>query len=444
MLKSGKVKYSLMLIAAFWLIMGHAHAQKLWSQVRLNRSSTYVNQPVEVTITVYTSTWFTSGLDPGNIKVNGAFTTYFRPVSTSFMEGGQNYAGIQLIYHVFPFEEKDVVFPSLTLEVETPPDGDFRGVRRKLHTKERIIKVRPIPPGFSKSDWLVANGLSVSDHWSNSGRKVKVGDVLVRRITRRAYGTVSELIPPVHWDSVIDVSLYPSRSEVNNYKGKTAISATRTETMRYLFEKEGEVTLPEMVFTWYHPYQKKLYKRTLKSVTFEVAPNPDLGMLSSVRDSLLVQKKQEELVAKADKPILYFGMTPKEILILIATTFVLLSLVVFVLQKFVKNYKKRRQAYFQSELYFFNQLKKSLKRADSSEILKRVYRWLDEMPGYNNGLMTWVESFGSQQLIEEVQAIENEEANVRHQIHEWRSARKKYLHFSKSKVKNENLKWINP
>ena len=115
MQQSGK-RYIVSIILWLFSVLS-VQAQKLWSQVQLNRSSTYVGQPVEVSIFVYTSTWFTSGIDPGNIKVDGAFTTYFRPVSVSLQQGRTTYPGVQLIYHVFPFDEKDIVFPSLTLEV---------------------------------------------------------------------------------------------------------------------------------------------------------------------------------------------------------------------------------------------------------------------------------------------------------------------------------------
>ena len=80
-------------------------AQQIWGEARLNKSSVYVGEPVQVSVTVYTSTWFTKGLDLGNIKVNGAFSVYFRPVSKSFQRNGKNFAGVELIYNVFPFSE---------------------------------------------------------------------------------------------------------------------------------------------------------------------------------------------------------------------------------------------------------------------------------------------------------------------------------------------------
>ena len=256
MQRSGRILLTSSLLAIVCITAG---AQKLWTTVTMDRSSVYVGQPVQVTIAAYTSTWFTRGVDPGNIKVNGAFSVYFRPVSVSIVEKGQTYAGVELKYLVFPYRDEDVVFPSLDITVETPPDGGYKGVERTLKTEAKPISVKPIPPGFDADTWLVSTNLTVNESWSGDRSNVKVGDVLTRTISRSASGTVSELIPPVIWDSIPDVSLYPARSSVDNQRSRTAISASRTESVRYLFEKEGTVTFPEMVLTWYNPYQSKLY-----------------------------------------------------------------------------------------------------------------------------------------------------------------------------------------
>ncbi|WP_422358514.1 hypothetical protein [Reichenbachiella sp.] len=444
MLTSGKIKYGFLFMVMMVLLVSTADAQKLWSQVKLNRSVTYVNQPVEVTITVYTSTWFTSGIDPGNVKVNGAFTTYFRPVSTSFVDKGQNYAGVQLIYHVFPFEKKDVVFPSLTLELETPPDGDYVGVLKKLKTKERLIKVRPVPSGFSKSDWLVANGLKVADRWNRSSKQVKVGDVLERKITRTAYGTVAELIPPINWDTVRGVSLYPTRSQVENFKTKTAISASRTETMRYLFEKEGKVTLPEIVFTWYHPYHKKLYKKTLEEVTVLVASNPDLGMLSSVRDSLLVDKKHEEMLTKDDQPFGMLGLTWQELVKYGIGVLVVAYFMTLLIKRTVLYIQLKRKAYLHSEAFYFHEVKKAVRRNDRKMMLNSLYSWLAQLEGHHTSLTAWVNLYGTIRLKKEVLDLENDKEDFTCSISEWVYARKSYLREVHRTHKPSLASWINP
>ncbi|MFV0377740.1 MAG: hypothetical protein ACK5JD_10625 [Mangrovibacterium sp.] len=379
MQKNGNIRQMLLLGGLVLLLTVKAQAQQLWADVELSKTSVFMGEPVEVSISVYTETWFTSGVDLGNINVQGAFSAYFRPVSISVQRNGKNFPGVKLIYHVFPYSEKDVTFPALSIQVETPPVGGYKGEKRTVKTSAKTIRVKPIPPDFEKTGWLVASGLSVSENWSGDRNNVKVGDVLRRTITRKAEGTVAELIPPTVWDTVVNVSTYPGQNSIDNFKSKTAISSQRTESVQYLFEKEGTVVLPEKVYTWYNPVSKKLYKRTLPKVQLQVAPNPDLGMLASVRDSL-----QNEQVAVADstdndKPLTILGMSLQQFivaLVLLVTVFTLL----FRLGKRLFSYlEKRRSDYLKSEAYFFRKLLEAIRKGNKEELVTRFYRWVDEL-----------------------------------------------------------------
>ncbi|WPR75252.1 hypothetical protein [Algoriphagus sp. NG3] len=419
--------------------------QNLWADVSVDRNSTYLGQPVEVSITVYTSTWFTKGLDLGNIKVEGAFTVYFRPVTTSFNKEGQTYAGVKQIYHVFPYTDKDITFPVLDIEVESPAPGDYKGKKHTVKTTPKPIKVKPIPSKFSENDWLVADGLSVTERWSGDRAGVKVGDVLVRTISRNAAGTLSELIPPIIWDSVANVGFYPSRSEVENNKTKTSISASRTENMRYLFEREGEVILPEMVFTWYNPYRNQLYKRTLKEVKIEVQPNPDLGVLTSVRDSLaLQQQEQVEEAAEEDKPWLILGMAPEKFALVLVLGVLMLLMLLKLMSTGIRSWKKKRAAYLVSEEYHFNEFKKASKGSSEKETAAKLYRWLDAMDLEVPCAGFFASNYGSPALQRQVATMEANWNNGKQfaglDLAEWSVARQKYLQRG---VKVESG-WINP
>ncbi|MEJ4090071.1 BatD family protein [Galbibacter orientalis] len=410
-------------------------AQQIWGEARLNKSSVYVGEPVQVSVTVYTSTWFTKGLDLGNIKVNGAFSVYFRPVSKSFQRNGKNFAGVELIYNVFPFSEDNVTFPALEIEVESPAPGGYKGIKHVVKTSEKLIKVKPIPPNFKHSDWLVASSLTVSEHWSGNTKKAKVGDVLERTITRKAGGTVAELIPPAVWDTLPNVGMYPGRGTIDNYKSKTYISAQRTESVRYLFEKEGTITIPEKVFTWYHPFQKKLYKKTLKAVTIEVAANPDLGMLDSVRDSLKLQEVQISEEVSEEKPYTILGLSVKEFIIACIILIVSLLVVVFLLKRIIKYIIKRRKAYKNSELYYFNKLKKTVGSNDKTKVMNALYRWIDEID---------IEEPSAQYLLQKYD-VKNEVdvANIASSlsVHKLKNIRKNYLNRNTISL---DKKWINP
>lgn len=448
MRESGRIWLGVFIVLVF--AFTKTQAQTIWADVTTDRTSAYVGQPIEVTISVYTSTWFTEGLDLGNIKVNGAFTVYFRPVSTSFNKDGKTFAGVKQLYHVFPYTDEDITFPELDIVVESPAPGDFKGQKHTVKSQAKNIQVKPIPSKFSDSEWLVASGMSVTEDWSGSDNhrnktQVKVGDVLERKISRTAANTVSELIPPIAWDSVATVSMYPSRSAVNNNKTATAISASRTETMRYLFEKEGEVVLPEMVFTWYNPVRNQLYKRTLKEVVIEVAPNPDLGVLASVRDSLAMQ--QEELTAleaKEDESLTILGMSPEKLALVSAVAILLLLVLIRLLHKAIQTWKHKRQVYLASEEFHFNEFKKATKSNSSRLTAAKLYRWLDALELEEPSADFFARRFGSKALQSQVAKIEgnwnkgNQFSDLN--LSEWTTARQKYLHRG---VKVDSG-WINP
>lgn len=431
-----------------WISSGSMFSQKLFSEVSLNKSSVFVGEPVEVKISVFTSTWFTRGIDLGNIKVNGAFSVYARPVSTSVVREGQTYSGVQLIYNVFPYSEKDLVFPSLDIAVETPPEGDYKGVRRVIKSPEKRIRVKPIPAGFSEDAWLVTTGLSISDNWQGDLRNVKVGDVLVRQITRIAQGTVSELIPPVQWDSIAGVSLYKTRGTVENNRSRTDISATRVESMRFLFEQEGEVVLPALVFNWYDPFQKQLFKRTLKEITIQVQPNPDLGVLESVRDSLFLAQQEAMQETEGEEAMRILGLSPGRFAVVFILGVVLAFVSWLLLRRLARFIQFRREAYRNSEAYYFHGFKKAARGKNLGTATQALYRWIDELQLQEPSIAYFARRYGTQELQEEARRMT--EGSVKPQagpgitFSQWQKARKQYLAMHAQQVQGQTNTWINP
>ncbi len=427
-----------------------AYAQgHLFSDVKLNQSSVYVGQPVEVTVLVYTSTWFTRGIDPGNIKVNGAFTVYFRSVSSSKQISGKTYAGVEMIFHVFPYDDEDILFPPLEINIETPDEGGYKGVRRVVKTKERKINVKPVPSGYNKTEWLVASGMTVKESWSGDKARVKVGDVLERSISREVSGTVSELIPPIEWDSLPGVSLYPSRSEVNNHKTRTAISASRRDGIRYLFEKEGEVKIPEKVVTWWNPVHNKLYKRTLPGFTIGVLPNPDLGMLESVRDSMAVQTAGQDEATGELSAITILGVSLKWVVAGFISLLVIIFLLIYGIKSLRIIIKKHREQYRKSELYYFRHFRKVSKRQNSLKAVEALYRWIDQLDLKEPTLQYFATNFGTAKLVKDVKSLDQQlysrdTAALSFDLKAWSEARKKWLKGNLQAEGNGQTLWINP
>lgn len=442
-----KLKYIWLIILTVALQDGHAQGH-LFSKVEFNRNTVFVGQPVEVTVSVFTSTWFTSGVDPGNIKVNGAFTVYFRSVTETKKIEGKTYAGVNMIYNVFPYEEGEIEFPSVTFQVETPDEGDYKGKPRTVKTSPRTIKVSPVPSGFDRSAWVVTTSLSVKDNWKGNKSTIKVGDVLERTIERTLSNTVAELIPPVNWDSTEKVSLYPTRSNLVNNKSKSAISATRTDGMRYLFLEEGEVTIPEHIFTWYNPYQRKLYKKTLKAQTFTVAANPDLGMLKTVSDSLALEELANSEEAALENPTI-LGMSYKKFTLTALSVLGILAILAIITIRIWRWVKIQRTQYLNSERYYFKCFKDILRSRNPSKILNALYSWLDKVDYEGHTVVDFINEYGSNDILQELTKIEEainnrEQLNFIPQSRVWDILRKNYLKTVESRHLRVKRTWINP
>lgn len=447
-----RLKYCLFVIAL--ILWQQSFAQHLTSSVTINSSHVYVGEPVEVTVSVFTSTWFTSGLDIPNIKVNNAFTVPFRTLSTTETRKGKTYAGVQFFYNVFPYSENDIEFPSLTIEVETPDDGDYKGVKRTVSTPARKIKVQAIPPGFKRNEWLVTPNLTTKDSWSGDLNTVKVGDVLVRNIHRDASLTVSELIPPIVWDSIAGVSYYPGRSVTQNNKTRTTFSAERTDVMRYLFLEEGDVVIPEITLMWWNASRKKVYKRTLKERTIIVLSNPNLGMAESIKDSLDTISAQVQLVGEAEEQT-YLGLTLKELLKRIAYSTVLLLVLyklfrwIFVTKDLLGKINKRRAIYRESEYHHFKLFLFNNKFKSKAETLNCFYNWLNKLNLKESTASYLSSTYGTTKLIDSIIQLEanisqGDFQSMEFDVSEIKAARQRYFETKEKSKRNILQNWINP
>ena len=427
-------KYLLFIFMLFTFVM---HSQRhLRTEVSFNKRSVYVGEPMEVSVTVYSSTWFTEGVDPGNIKINGAYTVYFRSLSSSKTFDNKLYSGVTLFFNVFPYNEENVEFPSLEFVVETPDEGNYVGVKRKIKTRAKQIIVKPVPPGIKKDAWLVSSSVRVYDSWKGDLTKVKVGDVLERNITLKVNGTISELIPRIQFDTIPKISLYPKRSYLKNNKSKTAISAQRTDGTRYLFEKEGSITIPEIVVYWWNPRYSKLYKRILKSKTIQVAANPDLGMLESVKKTLEETVETEEEV---DEKLLVFGLSLKKFMMFLSGSILLLFIVIRVGIKLYRKLKNSHLAYKESEQYYFKCFIKSKNETT-------LYKWIDQLNLKEPSVNFIIMSFGTKSLIEKYSTLHNKEKNLSRcfkMTSDWKKTRKNFLN-SKKVASSSNSDWVNP
>lgn len=439
------------IIILLLLISIKGYSQNLISYVTVNTNEAYIGQPIQLIVSVYTSTWFTAGIDIGNIQVDGALTVYFRSVSNTRTFSGKKFAGVDFFYNVFPTKKGELTIPSLSINVESPKAGDYKGIKHIVKTKPKTVNIKDVPLGYDPNNWLVATSLNINEKWSAPLKGIKVGDVVQRIINRSAGGTLSEFIPATQWDTVKGISIYPKRPQVKTNKSKTGVSASRTETVNYLFEKKGKVIIPSIEYVYWNSYNKKFYRKMIDSLIIDVKPNADLAMLASIKKSLQKEKIEE---AKEEEPFLIFGLTSLDFLKYLIIFLISVYILYIIVKYIYRMYNEKYAVYQRSESYAFKKVKKALDQNDYSSFIRSGNTWLSKLNGNFSTLQDFVKNFGTKELDDILKEI-NENYFKHHKTsnkNSFRSlsqelsiSRRKYLEAKKiSTSGSKNNKWLNP
>lgn len=175
-----------------------------------------------------------------------------------------------------------VEIPSFPVRFEAR-DG-FTGPVREVVAKTDAISVTiKRPPGSERIPFLVTTTeFTVEESWDPvRGEGATVGDVFRRTIVQRAVNLTGMALLPTSTGAPDGVRVYPPRVETNDKTERGAFDGERRETLTYLLQEDGVVTLPELTYTWWNPKSETLQSKSLSAVTMQVAPVPVTEVLKS-------------------------------------------------------------------------------------------------------------------------------------------------------------------
>ncbi|WP_158027267.1 BatD family protein [Labilibacter marinus] len=355
-------------------IASQAQNVNAFAVAKSSRQSVLIEQPLKVTITVYTSTWFTQPLQIENLQVEGAFVQSFKQTQSAIKYvDKKKYACLEFYYIVFPYRDGELSFPALSIITETPPEGDFKGKLVTLKTNAIKVIVKPIPKDADSQHWLVANNASISSKWSRDIHQLKVGDVLERTITTSAHGTLPSFIDEPMVEDVDFGNIYTSEPKYIDERDSKSVNGKRIDTYSYLLEREGEFTIPEVELTWYNPYVSRFYRKKLAAVSININKNAELAGLVSLKDSLNALNpiiSKETLSNKEEANHENWILLVKFLIIGIIALYVVIKTILNILVVL----KRRRAKYTNSEVFWFKQV---MQQSKEKPILRTLYQWLD-------------------------------------------------------------------
>ncbi len=300
------------LILGVMLLAGSSlPAQNTFADVELSPKRVYIQQPFRLTVTVYTTTWFSAPLEFTDLHIPNAFVLSFnRTTPGIFHIKGQQYAGIQFYYIVFPYKAGQFIISPLEITAHTPAEGSATPRKLLVTTPEQSFIVRDVPENLQKNgEWLVAKEVDIYQAWSRPMDQLKVGDVVKRTITIDAKGTLPQFIPDLAAREALDwAGNYPQEPQLRDLRDENDANGRSIQTITYLFEKEGDYTVPPLSLSWWNPYTNQLHSKSTEPLKVHVAANPDLGILATLRDSLSAGQPTQLQAESVHKPFLILGM----------------------------------------------------------------------------------------------------------------------------------------
>lgn len=352
----------------------------IWATARFNKEQVMVGEPLVVTVTVYTSTWFTQPPVFSEIQIRGAVMTKLETNggSKSVTIGRKQYPAIEQRFVVYPSIVGENNLPAIEIITTAPPEGGYKGIERTIETKPRTFEVLPPPEGVDTSNWLSAYDIKLTETWDRPLEGLKAGDILERRITIKAQGALAAFIPPIVPDKPDFGTIYPQQAILGNRQGQTLFDGTRTEILTYLLEEEGSFSIPKIRFQWFNLRTRELAIDSLKTINLEIASNPDLEFILSRQKELQEElAKETEVVEETEEPFEFMGLNWWQLLLVILAVIGLLTMLYRWIKKMEFKRQQAKKAKLQSEPYLFKELEEACKGNDLQASIRALAHWYD-------------------------------------------------------------------
>ena len=302
----------------------------------------------------------------GELEIDGAYLIRTDSQGTRLQEtiGGVSYSGQRYELSIYPQVAGSVEVPAIPVEVTSKGWGaDAAETIEQANAPAVSIKSR-IPPGAGNIRGLVSTSrLEAEQQWKPSIEAAKVGDALERTVTLQAEDISAMAFMPLQHDVIPGVGTYPAEPDLQDTTNRGSLTGTRIERVTYVFERPGEVRLPDIRLTWWDTRAEELKSIQLPGPRLQVAAGPagDAGVPGATVSRQMVGR--------------------------LWPVFAVLALVLVLAVRFRAGISQWltawRKARKESETRYFRRAMRSLKSQDTRAGIRDTMRWLDRISMIN-------------------------------------------------------------
>lgn len=266
---------------ALALAAGVASAQEAQPIVRARLSPAgpvIVGQPVRVVVDVLVPNYFLAAPQwPDVLDVDDAIASLDETARANFTESvsGTTFAGQTREYVVYAQVPGAVAVPPIEVPVRYALESG-QPAEQTLGTSPLSFEARVPDEAADLGYFFATTSFRLTERYEPEPTDVKVGDAVTRTVTMRAVNSSAILLPPVEFDPLDGLAVYPRAPRVADSGGErgTARLNERVDAATYVFERDGAVRLPEISVSWWDSAAGRLRTASLPERTLQVAANP--------------------------------------------------------------------------------------------------------------------------------------------------------------------------
>lgn len=332
-----------------------------------NQLKIYQSEPVRLALDIYSPTWFAKAPQVADFAVTGALVVRSETFATNFTRRhkGHSYTVQRREYTLFPQRPGRFVVPSAGIEIHVARPGSTQPQRHQVRSNALLFQVQPLPQpprsrAVSDQRALAASQVDVQQRIVKADRPLYPGDAVQRRITVTANGSMSMLIPALHWPHLHGTRQQSELPLLDDTYNRGNMIGVRTENRSYTFTAPGQYTLPELQLHWWDSGQKQWRHQSIAARTVSIMPSPHTEAATS--------GAVHDIAAEVRHYYLQLNLTQQ---LATAATVLLLMLMPRLLQRWRRAWQQARH----SERWRYWQLQYSSRYGRGTEIRQHYYDW---------------------------------------------------------------------
>jgi hypothetical protein len=207
------------------------------------------------------------------------------PVIGSETADGTSFTTQRHEFAIYPERPGSITVPTFPIRFESNAGFGKPTVPRRVTTSAVSFTAKS-PPGADGLGLVVAaRNLKVTETWSPEPHAAKVGDAFVRTVTIEADDVPGMVLPPLKLDAVEGLKAYAKPPNTADHSERGRLTGRRTETVTYICDRPGSVSIPARTLTWWDLDGSELRSEKLRGASFKVdgaaAPIPAPPPVSS-------------------------------------------------------------------------------------------------------------------------------------------------------------------